>query len=283
MVNECPELIYGQYNYAPPIHFAVREGHPDLVKYLLDNGAHDPEYKIYPFSDSLVTIAQDRGLTEIVALLEEYNRQPALCKFKGDNGEINYNWTESQTEFQTAVSKNDLDKVKGILISHPEFARDENYFWGEGILTMPAKKGHFEMVELLMSYGAKVPDVLKWTQFYYFERYENAEFMIQKGMNPNVMSWHHVTLLHDMAQKGDIRKAELLIKHGAEIDPIEEQYQSTPLGMAARWGHTAMVEYLLSKKADPNKAGTRWSTPMTWVQKNGMHDIEKMLRNSGAN
>jgi ankyrin repeat protein len=29
-----------------PIHFAVREGHVELVKYLLDNGAHDPNYKI---------------------------------------------------------------------------------------------------------------------------------------------------------------------------------------------------------------------------------------------
>src|SRR6266850_1051780 len=55
IVGECPELIYAQYNYTPPIHFAVREGHLELVKYLLDNGAHDPKYKIYPFQDSLQT------------------------------------------------------------------------------------------------------------------------------------------------------------------------------------------------------------------------------------
>ena len=24
LVDECPELIYAQYNYTPPIHFAVR-------------------------------------------------------------------------------------------------------------------------------------------------------------------------------------------------------------------------------------------------------------------
>jgi len=39
MVDECPELIYAQYNYTRPIHFAVREGHPDLVNYLLEQGA----------------------------------------------------------------------------------------------------------------------------------------------------------------------------------------------------------------------------------------------------
>ncbi len=49
MVDECPELIYAQYNYHPPIHFAVREGHLDLVRYLLRNGAHAPDYRSYPF------------------------------------------------------------------------------------------------------------------------------------------------------------------------------------------------------------------------------------------
>jgi ankyrin repeat protein len=56
MVSECPDIIYGQYNYTPPIHFAVREGHTELVKYLLDKGAHDPNYKIYPFLDKLDVI-----------------------------------------------------------------------------------------------------------------------------------------------------------------------------------------------------------------------------------
>src|SRR5690348_12945879 len=34
MVEECPEMAYAQYNYTPPIHFAVREGHGAVVKYL---------------------------------------------------------------------------------------------------------------------------------------------------------------------------------------------------------------------------------------------------------
>src|SRR5215471_6213594 len=59
LVEDCPELIYAQYNYTPPIHFAVREGHAELVKYFLDKGAHDLSYKIYPFGDSLTTIAED--------------------------------------------------------------------------------------------------------------------------------------------------------------------------------------------------------------------------------
>ena len=282
MADECHELLFAQYNYTPPIHFAVREGHIELVKYLLNNGAHDPKYRTYPFLDSLQIIANDRNFHEIESLLNEYAAYPLLQKYKGDNGEILYDRTELQLEFQNAVDKNGYNKVEAILKEHPEFAKDETYFWGEGILLFAAKENNKKMMELLMSYGAKVPRILKWAQAYYFERYDSAVYLMEKGMHPNTMSWHQVTILHDMAQKGFLDKAELLIKHGADINAIDEEYQSTPLGMAARWGHVEMVNYLLSKGADPNKAGAPWATPIEWAKKKAHAEIEKILRKSGA-
>ncbi|MFI5132171.1 MAG: ankyrin repeat domain-containing protein, partial [Chitinophagales bacterium] len=277
LVAECPELIYAQYNYTPPIHFAVREGHLNLVKYLLENGAHDPNYKIYPFQEPLQTIAVDRQYDEIKMLLDQYANDPVSHKFKGDNGEIHYDRNERQKDFEKAVYKENLNKTEEILKEHPEFAKDETYFWSEGILTFAVKENNREMIELLMSYGAKVPGILKWTQAYYFERYDGAAFMMEKGMNPDTMSWHHVTILHDMAQKGDIQKAELLIKYGADINLVDEEYQSTPLGMAARWGHVEMVEFLLKQGADPRKSGAPWATPLAWARNKGHSAIEKIL------
>jgi uncharacterized protein len=282
MVEECPELIYSQYNYTPPIHFAVREGYVDLVKYLMDNGAHDPDYKTYPFLDTLQTVAQDRGNYEIVALLNEYATDTSLHKFKGDNGKIFFNRTNLQSEFEKAVNDNNTEKAEKILKQHTEFAKDETYFWGEGILAFAAKENNRSMIDLLTSYGAKVPNVLKWTQFYYFDHNEGAAYIMEKGMNPNTMSWHHVTILHDMAQKGNLYKAELLIKYGADINLIDEEYQSTPLGMGARWGHNEMVKYLLKHGADPNKAGASWATPLAWAKEKGFADIEETLINAGA-
>jgi hypothetical protein len=181
-----------------------------------------------------------------------------------------------------AVADEDLGKTETILKQHPEFAKDEMYFWGEGILTFAVKKNNHSMIDLLTSYGAKVPGILKWAQFYYFEHNDGAAYIMEKGMNPNTMSWHHVTILHDMAQKGNLYKAELLIKYGADINPIDEEYQSTPLGMAARWGHLEMVKYLLQQGADPNKAGASWASPVSWARKKGFADIEETLLNEGA-
>ncbi|MES2775435.1 MAG: ankyrin repeat domain-containing protein [Bacteroidota bacterium] len=282
LADSCPELVYAQYNYTPPIHFAVREGHVDLVNYLLERGAYDPGYRTYPFSDSLATIAEERGYQNIVRVLEQYNNEPLRQQFKGDNGAIDYGRTSEQQEFEDAVHTNDLEKTASILEQYPEFALDETFFWGEGILMKPVQHQEWELVELLLRHGARVPDILKWTQAYYFKFYDSAALIMQNGMNPNVMSWHHVTILHDMAQKGNIPKAELLIQYGAAIDPIEEEYQSTPLGMAARWGNAEMVEFLLKHGADPNKSGAAWSTPLAWARGKRHNDIGEMLRKAGA-
>ncbi len=282
MVDDCPELIYAQYNYTPPIHFAVREGHTELVKYILANGAHNSGYKFYPFQESLQTMADDRGFIEIVELLDQYSSDPSRQKFRGDNGEILYSRTETELEFEKSVDEEKLTRTEQLLKQYPGFAKDGTYFWGEGILVFAAKENNRKMIDLLMSYGAKVPDILKWTQFYYFERLDGATYIMEKGMNPNTMSWQHVTILHDMAQKGFINKAELLLKHGGDINPVDEEYQSTPLGMAARWGHTEMVDYLLKQGADPNKSGAPWSTPLAWARKKRYAEIEKNLRDAGA-
>lgn len=276
------ELLYAQYNYTPPVHLAVREGHTELVKYLLDNGAHAPDYKTYPFSDCLQTMAEDRGHLEIARLLQEYAEDPSRQQFSGDNGQILYNRSERETEFEKAVDDNDIIKTKQILEQHPEFAKDDSYFWSEGILLFAVKENKRPMIDLLMSYGAKVPDILKWAQFYYFEHDAGAPYILEKGMNPDTMSWHHVTLLHDMAQKGNLYKAGLLLNHGAAINAVNEEYQSTPLGMAARWGQHEMVEFLLQHGADPGEAGAAWSTPLAWARKKGYPGIEKILLEYGA-
>lgn len=282
MADECHELLYAQYNYTPPIHFAVREGHEELVNYLLSQGAHDPSYKIYPFGESLQMVAEDRGYHTIARQLRDYAADGSIKKYTGENGTIDFNYSESQQAFQYAVHHDDFAATERILKLHPEYALDDTYSWGEGILTIPAQHRNYTLVNLLMQYGAKVPVILKWAQAYYFKFYESAVFMMEKGMYPNTMSWQQVTLLHDMAQKGFIDKAILLLKYGADINPVDDEYQSTPLGTAARWGHIEMVQLLLSHGADPNKAGAAWATPLAWARKKGHTEIAANLLQAGA-
>src|SRR6266542_4834390 len=109
------------------------------------------------------------------------------------------------------------------------------------------------------TYGARVPDMSKWAKEYYFKNYDSAVFLLENGMNPNHMNWRHVTLLHDLAFKGELRKVQLLLDYGAEINPIDEEFCSTPLGFAARWGRRDVVALLIERGADVNKAGAPWA------------------------
>lgn len=68
LVARTLALATVEYNYTPPIHFAVREGHRDIAELLLEHGA-DPTYRSYPFQESLLMFAEDRGHDETAELL----------------------------------------------------------------------------------------------------------------------------------------------------------------------------------------------------------------------
>jgi len=286
-------------SHSRPISAAARRNDLELVKLLLDHGANPslPEAGA-PLGEAL-WIAVYQKQTEMVKLLLEHGANPntapessgsALFQARG-NPELMQLLIEFGAEdksgdmeqVQMLVGDNDLARVEELLLEKsPELVRNETAFWSEGILSGPANRGQREMLELLIRHGAQVPDVSKWGRYYYFKHYEIAAFLLDNGMNPNHMNWHHVTLLHDMAQEGDLGKALLLLDHGADINAVDEEYRSTPLGFAARWGNREMVALLLKRGADPNQAGAPWAKPLAWSRKKGHREIEAELLQAGA-
>ena len=71
---------------------------------------------------------------------------------------------------------------------------------------------------------------------------------------------------------------DLFLEFGADINAVDEEYRSTPLGWAARNGLADMVELLLARGADPNRAGEPWATPAEWARRRGHTEIEAALR-----
>jgi ankyrin repeat protein len=85
-----------------------------------------------------------------------------------------------------------------------------------------------------------------------------------------------------MAAEGELAKARLLVDHGANIDAIDEEYRSTPLGLAARRGQRTLVAFLLQRGADPTLAAAPWAMPVAWARKRGHEDIAAMLSSAGG-
>ena len=282
LLDRCPHLVLCDYNYMSPLHLAVREGHLPLVRDLVAKGAANPNYVTYPYRETLTTVALDRGYGEIARVLEDAYTTADRTRPEDEGGEILYDMDDGQRRFQKLLNTPAVGEIETLLQQRQALAKNPLAFWGEGVLMMSAKRGHRGIIELLMRYGARVPDVSKWGAWYYLWDYDVAAFLLETGMDPNHTNCHHTSVLHDMAYKGDTRKAALLLDHGADIDAIDEEFRSSPLGLAARWGHREMVAQLLARGADPNASGASWATPLEWAKRNGHAGVQEELRRVGV-
>jgi hypothetical protein len=282
LLERSPQLLLCDYNYMSPLHLAVREGHLQLVRDLVAKGAANPNYVTYPYRETLTTVALDRGHVEIAGVLEDAYATADRTRPEDEGGEILYDMDDGQRRFQKLLNTSAVGEIEARLEQRPALARNPFAFWSEGVLMMPAKLGHRGVIELLMRYGARVPDVSKWGAWYYLWNYDVAALLLETGMDPNHTNCHHTTVLHDMAYKGDTRKAALLLDHGADINAIDEEFRSSPLGLAARWGHRDMAALLVARGADPNAAGAPWATPLAWAKRNGHAGVQDELRRVGA-
>ena len=263
-----------------PLSMAVDRRDVDTVRLLLGHSA-DPNLPEHgcPRGGSL-HLAASTGQLEMARLLLEHGADPNgtaessgwVLYVAGDNTEmrellIAYGAEEPMSDLDLAVLNEDLEAVGRILDENPDAASDSTSMFGEGALSMAANRRNWDLIELLLDRGFTVPDVSKWARAYYFKHYDVAKYLLERGMSPNHMNWHHITLLHDLAHDGDVEKVTLLLDHGADIDPIDNEYRSTPLGLAARAGHGVVVELLLERGADPTKGGAAWSTPLAWARR----------------
>ncbi|MDE2888954.1 MAG: ankyrin repeat domain-containing protein [Gemmatimonadota bacterium] len=269
-----------------PLSIAAGRGHHDIVELLLENGAdpNAPEPDA-PRGKALLEAAF-HGHTATAELLLEHGADPngnvdstgtafhharkhpelyELMKSYGGR-------TDIIPPISAAVNANDLEGVDEILTQNPEEIANAK-------LGNPARRGRLEMVKLLLKHGAAISGTNHGS---FFRVYETAKFLLEKGANPNYRNWQGISSLHNIAHEGDVRKAGLLLDYGAQINTIEPEYCSTPLGLACRAGHLPMVEFLLGRGADAELPHEHpWARPLAWAEKKRHTDVARTLRAHG--
>ena len=243
---------------------AVNDRQRELVRLLLAHGA-DPNADVESSGTPMSQAARDAGLTEL--LRQHGGRMPA---------------ESARDRVGQLVQAGKLDEAEVLLRANMHWIHDDAAGWGDGILAGPAHDGQHDLIAMLLRLGARVPAVTKWAPYYYFKHEATAAFLLEHGMDPDHMNWHRFTLLHHMAADGELAKATLLLSHGASIDAIDDEYRSTPLGVASRCGQLALVQLLLERGADPVAAGASWATPLAWAEIKGHHRVADILRSAGA-
>lgn len=127
------------------------------------------------------------------------------------------------------------------------------------------------------------------------EMLEVFEWLFEAGMTPNDSDWLRVTSLHRLAigsiqhgSDGSVytphpKTMRQFIEAGADLNAKDEEYHSTPLGWAARWGRKEAVDLLLDRGAKTNLPDDlSWATPLAWARRKGRDEIEQMLKEAGA-
>jgi ankyrin repeat protein len=121
-----------------------------------------------------------------------------------------------EQQFLAAAARADADAMRRLATAHPEFLRRPGAMFNA------------------------LPE----------DRVDIATLLLDLGMSPDVGDPMNFRALHYSTHCGAVRTAALLIARGAEIDPVERRYHSTPLGHATFQRRPDMIALIAPRSRD---------------------------------
>ena len=135
----------------------------------------------------------------------------------------------------------------------------------------------------MLARGLRVPASVSFCQTYLWRSLDLARLLLDHGMDPNLPNWQQVRPLHFIAEKGEIDKARLFLRCGADPDAIDEEYRTTPLGWADRRGQTEFDRFALESGFDRALPEVpAWSSPLAWARRRGHDEVAGLLESHVA-
>lgn len=257
-----------------PLRSAAKAGHLEIVRLLLEHGAdpNKPEHGLAPFGGSVYDATQN-GHYEVVRLLLENGASP--------NQDVESSGCPLS---QADAALSELLRAHGArydafaccLHGHVEdFAwlceRDPFVANNSQLFAMAAESGLKQIVEIFLRYQ---PDMWQRMPARLGQSAEITAWMLASGMDPNQTNWLGFHRLHRGCSIEDL---EAWVRMGADLNIIDGEHQSTPLGRAARSGAVDYAKALLQHGADRDLAGADWARPIEWAKRRGHEGMIRTL------
>ncbi|CAF0712636.1 unnamed protein product [Brachionus calyciflorus] len=275
-----------------PLFCAAKEGHLEIVKYLLDRGANPNATNHYGVS--VLWIPCQRGLDKIVELLLDRGADPEIAP---SGPEAEERSISGWTPLYAAIKSRQYQVVK-LLLTHGANPNAVTSL-GSTPFLLASEIGDLEVIKCFVEHGAdldyspsgKEADDLNITgQTALFmatlkEQNDVVQYLIEKGSQVNVKNRYGVSPLLLCAEGGNETLVKLLVSNGADVNmspsgdlAVEHILAGqTPLYGAAKKGHYHICKYLIENGAKVNAETMTGATPLYTAVEEGHFEICELL------
>jgi ankyrin repeat protein len=252
MLDRRPELANMAMSYGDerrPIHFAVMNRSPEMVRLLMQQGAN-ARAGVDPHRDATTAwvLAKDRGYDEIIAVIEDEERRQKPPEVEEQQE------TLGDEDLRAAVAEGNIEWLRA---RHTDGTLTNPVRWdGGGLLTVAVEHNRPDILTFLLDCGFDPNERVSggegdWTAYSQgyplwasaaLGRRELAEILLARGADPNVHVDSSGSAVYSAYSHKQWEMVELLRRYGGEVTA----------DIAATYRQTGLVrEMLASGKADP--------------------------------
>ncbi|MCJ1292939.1 hypothetical protein MMC34_004492 [Xylographa carneopallida] len=265
-------LVFNQW---PCLHRAALLGSPEIVLFLLANGANPGHEAL---QDRPLWWAANGGYPEVVDILLDHDDKTSYVP----------SLQENNLALCAAAEKGSLETVR-LLLDRRKVTLNAKDRYDRTPLEVAAKKGYVDVVKLLLEHSAKSTNNHNYEQALLGamsnQHHELAKIFLTTGkVNPNAQGENGSTsLFYAASSKDDSSRAEngeditkFLLELGADPNLLNKGGRG-PLHEAAMYNHTNTLKLLLAHGADPTTEDQLRYTPLLSAIKYKSGDTASLL------